>query len=117
MPCLRKAYTPDGARAETGGLTMGECIEREAVLRAVQGQRSPCRSPAQNRMLDCLKAAVIRISAADVAPVVRCENCAFSQSDGWVCGGTALMPPHQTFPDSFCECGAKMDGGADHEAD
>ena len=37
--------------------------------------------------------------------VVRCEKCAFSQSDGWVCGGTALMPPHQTFPDSFCECG------------
>lgn len=50
---------------------MDEYIKREAVLRAVQGQRSPCRSPAQNRMLDCLKAAVIRISAADVAPVVR----------------------------------------------
>ena len=47
---------------------MAEYIKREAVLRAVQGQRSPCRSPAQNRMLDCLKAAVIRISAADVAP-------------------------------------------------
>ena len=60
---------------------MGECIEREAVLRAVQGQRSPCRSPAQNRMLDCLKAAVIRISAADVAPIealerLRDEPCA-----------------------------------------
>lgn len=41
----------------------------------------------------------------DAVQVVRCENCAFSQSDGWVCGGTALMPPHQTFPDSFCECG------------
>lgn len=48
---------------------MAEYIKREAVLRAVQGQRSPCRSPAQNRMLDCLKAAVIRISAADAAPV------------------------------------------------
>lgn len=54
---------------------MGECIEREAVLRAVQGQRSPCRSPAQNRMLDYLKSAIIRIPAADVAPVVRCGNC------------------------------------------
>lgn len=53
---------------------MGECIEREAVLRAVQGQRSPCRSPAQNRMLDCLKAAVIRISAADVAPIEALER-------------------------------------------
>lgn len=41
----------------------------------------------------------------DAVQVVRCENCVFSQSDGWICGGTALMPPHQTFPDSFCECG------------
>lgn len=60
---------------------MAECIEREAVLRAVQGQRSPCRSPAQNRMLDCLKADVIRIFAADVAPIealerLRDEMCA-----------------------------------------
>ena len=53
------------------------------------------------------------ISAADVVPVVRCENCAFSQSDGWICGGTTLMPPHQTFPDSFCECGVKMDRGVE----
>ena len=53
---------------------MAGYIEREAVLRAVQGQRSPCRSPAQNRMLDCLKAAVIRISAADVAPIEALER-------------------------------------------
>lgn len=53
---------------------MAECIEREAVLRAVQRQRSPCRSPAQNRMLDCLKSDVIRISAADVAPIEALER-------------------------------------------
>ena len=53
---------------------MAKYIEREAVLRAVQGQRSPCRSPAQNRMLDCLKADVIRISAADVAPIEALER-------------------------------------------
>ena len=64
-----------------------------------------------------IKSGINSIPAADVAPVVRCKDCAFSQSDGWVCGGTALMPPHQTFPDSFCECGAKMDGGADHADD
>lgn len=60
---------------------MAEYIKREAVLRAVQGQRSPCRSPAQNRMLDCLKADFIRIPAADVAPIealerLRDEMCA-----------------------------------------
>lgn len=53
---------------------MAEYIKREAVLRAVHGQRSPCRSHAQNRMLDCLKAAVIRISAADVAPIEALER-------------------------------------------
>lgn len=53
---------------------MAEYINREAVLRAVHGQRSPCRSPAQNRMLDCLKAAVIRISAANVAPIEALER-------------------------------------------
>ena len=53
---------------------MAEYIKREAAIRAVQGQRSPCRSPAQNRMLDCLKADVIRISAADVAPIEALEH-------------------------------------------
>lgn len=53
---------------------MAEYIKREAVLRTVQGQRSPCRSPAQNRMLDCLKADVIRISADDVAPIEALER-------------------------------------------
>lgn len=47
----------------------------------------------------------------DATPVVQCENCAFSQSDGWVCGGTALMPQHRTFPNSFCSDGERKDGG------
>lgn len=91
---------------------MPEYIKREAVLRAVQGQRSPCRSPAQNRILDCLKAAVIRISAADVAPVVharwvdgRCSNCGvYIPTDD----------AHDAIFENECRfcyyCGAKMDG-------
>lgn len=95
---------------------MGECIEREAVLRAVHGQRSPCRSPAQNRMLDCLKAAVIRIPAADVAPVVhgRWSDAGFGELPkhapyGWacsVCGGISFNNEYIYCPN----CGAKMDG-------
>lgn len=46
----------------------------------------------------------------DAVVVTRCENCAFSQSDGWVCGGTALMPQHRTFPNSFCSDGERKDG-------
>ncbi len=88
---------------------MAEYIKREAVLRAVQGQRSPCRSPAQNRMLDCLKAAVIRISAADVAPVVHGR---------WVFGGDGCVICSECNEEesnnnhrNYCpNCGAKMDG-------
>ncbi len=43
----------------------------------------------------------------DWEPVVRCKDCAFSQLDGWACGGTALMPQHRTFPDSFCDYGTR----------
>lgn len=45
------------------------------------------------------------IPTVDAVQVVRCEDCAFSQSDGWVCGGTALMPQHRTFQNSYCSYG------------
>ena len=100
---------------------MAEYIEREAVLRAVQGQRSPCRSPAQNRMLDCLKAAVIRISAADVAPVVhgRWGTGRFNLETGnYEEQCTRCRNFSKEYGKPYCpNCGAKMDGGADHEAD
>lgn len=77
---------------------MDEYIKRSTFIEAVKD--IPMWGSAAAMLADS-------IPAADVAPVVRCENCAFSQSDGWICGGTTLMPPHQTFPDSFCECGVK----------
>lgn len=49
-------------------------------------------------------------TTVDAVPVVRCKDCAFSQLNGWACGGTALMPQHQTFPDSFCDYGTRKDG-------
>ena len=101
---------------------MAEYIKREAVLRAVHGQRSPCRSPAQNRMLDCLKAAVIRISAADVAPVVHAEWVVCGDGDNvpWMCShcGKTTAHKYKVIYGKYCpNCGAKMDGGADHEDD
>lgn len=112
---------------------MNEYIEREAAVSAVHGQRGPCRSPAQNRMLDCLKASIIRISAADVAPAVhgrwdevdwvemesggheliRTPNAALRCSNCRNCFKKELL-----WKNNYCpNCGAKMDGGADHEAD
>lgn len=98
---------------------MAEYIKREAVLRAVQGQRSPCRSPAQNRMLDCLKAAVIRISAADVAPVVRCKDCVHWDDDPDTYGadygpkGKCMKSFETMCADDFCSHGERKDGGAE----
>nr|DAP88839.1 MAG TPA: hypothetical protein [Caudoviricetes sp.] len=90
-------------------MKMAEYIKREAVLRAVQGQRSPCRSPAQNRMLDCLKAAVIRISAADVAPVVRCKGCKHLVAVNVNGKGipTCRVSGMEVAPDEFCSRGEK----------
>lgn len=50
---------------------MAEYIDRESALRAIYGQRGPCRSFAQNQMLDRLRAGILRIPAEDVAPVVH----------------------------------------------
>lgn len=87
------------------------------MLRAVQGQRSPCRSPAQNRMLDCLKAAVIRISAADVAPVVRCNDCkhlcVWNRKDIYAfCPKTNIvfLPFEKDTRTFFCSYGERKDG-------
>ena len=93
---------------------MAEYIKREAAIAYIREQSEECQKAFEKLggesgiyadAYNDLAEDFYRIPAADVVPVVRCENCAFSQSDGWVCGGTALMPPHQTFPDSFCECG------------
>lgn len=65
-----------------------------------------------------LKKKVADAPTVDAVPVVRCEDCAVSQSDGWVCSGTALMPQHRTFPNSFCSDGERKDGGnADENRD
>ena len=92
---------------------MAEYIKREAVLRAVHGQRSPCRSPAQNRMLDCLKAAVIRISAADVAPIEALERL----RDELCAQDLITMEGLRRLNTLIWKYTTVHDGGADHEAD
>lgn len=70
-----------------------EYIRREDALRAVQRQRGANRSPAQNEMLNRIKTDIIRAPAADVAPVVRCKDCEYSEryertneTAGYYCG-------------------------------
>lgn len=83
---------------------MAEYIDREAALRAIQGQRGPNRSVAQNRMLDCLRAGILRISAADVAPVVRCRDCRKFKTYGCRMVASGY--------DDFCSYGERKDGDA-----
>lgn len=89
---------------------MAEYIDREAVLRAVQGQRGPCRSPAQNRMLDYLKAAIARIPSDDVEQVIHCKDCKYNL------GTKKCLNPDSFFAvpkdDDFCSYGERKDGGA-----
>lgn len=100
---------------------MAKYIECEAALRCVQRQRGPCRSPAQNQMLDFLKAAIEHIPAADVAPVVhgrwihsRYEDCCdqFELVKCSQCNHEAYAIAFYVRDGNYCpNCGAKMDGG------
>ncbi len=111
---------------------MAECIEREATIKRIKevycvgcnsynGVR--CRACGTGDAIDMIEDA----PAADVAPVVHgrwirphwknnnyCCDCS-------ECGGEAMHRDYQwnkngVYP--ICpNCGAKMDGGADHEAD
>ncbi len=93
---------------------MAEYIEREALREILDGWRDAHADVDDVHGCGLLEDVICEVdaqTAADVAPVVRCENCAFSQSNGWVCGGTALMPQHRTFPNSFCSDGERKDGG------
>lgn len=94
---------------------MAEYIDREALLHDIEQsvvytareKITSAEMRGAHKIIERIKCA----PAVDVAPVVRCEGCVFSQSDGWVCGGTALMPQHRTFPNSFCSFGERKDGG------
>lgn len=112
---------------------MAECIEREALIEKLRTMPIPKQAGRANTWLDnCaagVNAAIWEVAsfpAADVAPVVhgrwddsgrytfpsgstavRCTNC-----------GCALTESEYRLYDwNYCPiCGAKMDGGADHEA-
>lgn len=106
------------AELGTGGQMMADYIRREDALHAVQRQRGPNRSFAQNEMLNRVKAEIIRAPAADVAPVVRCKDCMYARDLGFqfgrlvheswfcICNG-----PHTTDANDFCSHGQKREEG------
>lgn len=106
---------------------MAEYIKREAALRCVQRQRGPYRSPAQNQMLDFLKAAVEHIPTADVAPVVHGKWVWHEEEFEYECSAchcrfdynrTFELFDHGFQYADYCpHCGAEMDGGDNDAAD
>lgn len=93
---------------------MAEYIERAVALRVTHIMRPEDED---------LKSAISNIPTADVAPVVhgRWSDAGFGELPkhapyGWACsacGGISFNNEYIYCPN----CGAKMDGGADHEAD
>lgn len=93
---------------------MAEYIERSAAIKAAKHAWAKGLEPSQY---------IEVLPAADVAPVVhgRWSDASFGELPkhapyGWacsVCGGISFNNEYIYCPN----CGAKMDGGVDHEAD
>lgn len=65
-------------------LTMDEYIKREAAVKSVLRMRRPENSVAQNRMLSIIQMDMLKLPAADVAPVVY-GRWAHLGGDEWCC--------------------------------
>lgn len=86
-----------------------EYIRRENALYAIQRQRGATRSPAQNRLLDSIRADIARVPAADVAEVVLCKDCKHRTESG-NCGHPrhyGILP--SAYPYDFCNYGERRD--------
>ena len=89
---------------------MAEYIERESALRVTHIMRPEDED---------LKSAISNIPAADVAPVVRCEDCKhlrmWNRKDIYAfCPKTNIvfLPFEQDTRTFFCSYGKRKDGGA-----
>ena len=112
---------------------MAEYIKREATIKAIVDSRNRYYNSASNQYLvgRCdgldIAAGLLRVApAADVAPVVhgrwihsRYEDCSeqFELVKCSQCNHEAYAMAFYVRGGNYCpNCGAKMDGGADHEA-
>ena len=90
---------------------MAEYIERSAAIKAAKHAWAKGLEPSQY---------IEALPAADVAPVVN-GRWAHLGGDEWCCSACGFVITTEGSWDKptkkYCEdCGAKMDGGADHEA-
>ena len=100
---------------------MAEYIERAAAVKSVLRMRRPENSVAQNRMLSIIQMDMLKLPAADVAPVVH-GRWMHLGGDEWCCSVCGFVITTEGSWDKptrkYCEdCGAKMDGGNGDAAD
>lgn len=98
---------------------MAEYIDRAAAVKSVLRMRRPENSVAQNRMLSIIQMDMLKLPAADVAPVVHgvwvCVN-KIDPISGYRCSKCRRRVGFDITP--YCpNCGAKMDGGDNDAAD
>lgn len=95
---------------------MGECIEREAMLREIE-RRESLMVGDKTISVDALKRFILNRPAADVVPVAhgrwvegKCSNCG---------ADIPTDDAHDAIFETECRfcyyCGAKMDGGSHKE--
>lgn len=98
---------------------MDEYIKRAVAVKAVLRERKPTNSVAQNRMLSIIQRDLLTMPAADVAPVVhgRWKPGRFNLETGnYEEQCTRCRNFSKEYGKPYCpNCGAKMDGGDDHE--
>lgn len=98
---------------------MAEYIEREAALALVRPDAPEDEKAAVTiaTAKKLVRNIVLRTPAADVAPVVRCKDCAHRTEMG-NCGHPryhGILP--SAYPYDFCSYGARKDGDDDAKAD
>ncbi len=90
---------------------MAEYIERSAAIKAAKHAWAKGLEPSQY---------IEDLPAADVAPVVharwiaRSDKGIISMTHPYMCSRCWRVEMDK---EPYCNCGAKMDGGADHETD
>ena len=101
---------------------MTEYINREAALHEIE-RREVLMVGDQRISVDAMKSFIKNRPTADVAPVVhgRWVHEHISEGYAWVMCSECEAVIHKILINkrlNYCpNCGAKMDGGADHEAD
>lgn len=90
---------------------MADYIERKAAVKIAEkyGLANGSVLGRHTGLADCIASEIASLPTADVAPVVRCRDCA--HLFGTLCAVCGLLPRQ---PDDFCSRGERKDG-ADHD--